>query len=213
MSQMELIKYSIRKYILIIFKIYNHLANKKINDMKIRDIAEAERLNYYLLSNFLSTKQILPDQELLEYMEKFAILEQKAFHKDVSSIPEEQQPHETQKEVRSSGFFSRKEKKLEESDSISCKLNFKKNIAYLENNALFDGDLYDNKKVKYIITYSIPKGKKKIDVPVYSPKKLYKECNLIVQQFLETDFDIDKLDKDKLINVLVVIRFYLKNLE
>ena len=35
MSQMELIKYSIRKYILIIFKIYNHLANKKINDMKI----------------------------------------------------------------------------------------------------------------------------------------------------------------------------------
>lgn len=212
MSQMELIKYSIRKYILIIFKIYNHLANKKINDMKIRDIAEAERLNYYLLSNFLSTKQILPDQELLEYMEKFAILEQKASQKNISSIPEEQ-PQETQKEVRSSGFFSRKEKKLEDSDSISCKLNFKKNIAYLENNALFDGDLYDNKKVKYIITYSIPKGKRKIDVPVYSPKKLYKECNFIVQQFLESDFDTDKIDKEKLINVLVVLRFYLKNLD
>jgi hypothetical protein len=59
----------------------------------------------------------------------------------------------------------------------------------------------------------MPKAKRKVDVPVYSPLKLYKECNALFHNLVDVDYDLEKISKDKLINAMIVLRFYLKNID
>jgi hypothetical protein len=199
------INFSIRKYIYKIIYIYYNLCDSQIKKGNYNLLF---RLNSYIeLFEIIKKKGILPNSNLINVISDIITLYEKE-KKDLKDFEEEKNTvTQFYKSIEKKSISQLYKLEIENSNNDN-----KKEILKQIENIAYDGNIKENEIKLHFTSDLISSKNSDIKSFIFSPKKLFKNCNKLFYIFNQTmDYKIIE-DKQEFKEIIINLFYYVQNI-